>query len=263
MCWRCRSAPLSIFRISSPSSTMCSRCSMASGFDLGLYGAGCDTRRGIHEVGRLLRVLRNIHPDMSAIVVVVDSPYYAASTSVGSITIADVPPGRYRLSLWHERFKPENAAEYPKEVVISSANSSLGTIRMVEARRRPHHTPTSSATTTCRHRPAAPSATTTARRRTPQRVCAQRSTRASTLPREQHRRVGRTRRATTRSFPATRRASDVTARSTPTAIRSTNRHHRRRSHFRFRRPNRRSRHRCRCRNCWTTNCSTNSDHRPR
>lgn len=102
-------------------------------FDLGLYEAG--TTRGVaFTKSGVCYVFCNIHPDMSAIVVVVDSPYYAASTSVGSITITDVPPGRYRLSLWHERFKPENPAEYPREIAISSANTSLGTIRMVEAK---------------------------------------------------------------------------------------------------------------------------------
>lgn len=102
-------------------------------FDLGLYEAG--TTRGVaFTKPGVCYVFCNIHPDMSAIVVAVDSPYYAASTSVGSVTIADVPPGRYRVSVWHERFKPEIASDYPKEIVISSGNTSLGTMKMVEAK---------------------------------------------------------------------------------------------------------------------------------
>lgn len=110
-------------------------------FDLGLYEAG--TSRGVNFTkAGVCYVFCNIHPEMSAVVVVVDSPYFTTSTAAGTITIADVPPGRYRLSLWHERLKPENAAEYPKDVNVSTANTSLGTIRMIEAKAAtgPSHT---------------------------------------------------------------------------------------------------------------------------
>lgn len=102
-------------------------------FDLGLYEAG--TTRGVSFTkAGVCYVFCNIHPEMSAVVVAVDSAYYTTSTSTGALTIADVPPGRYRLSLWHERFKPENAAEFPREVNLSAANTSIGAIRMVEAK---------------------------------------------------------------------------------------------------------------------------------
>ena len=102
-------------------------------FDLGLYEAG--TTRGVaFTKPGVCYVFCNIHPEMSAVVVVVDSPYFTASTSTGAVTIADVPPGRYRLSVWHERFKPETPSDYPKDVVISPGNSSLGTLRMVESK---------------------------------------------------------------------------------------------------------------------------------
>lgn len=102
-------------------------------FDLGLYEAG--TTRGVtFSRAGVCYVFCNIHPEMSAVVVVVDSPYFTTSTATGAVTIADVPPGRYRLSLWHERFKPENAADYPREVTVSAANTSIGAIRMMEAK---------------------------------------------------------------------------------------------------------------------------------
>jgi len=71
-------------------------------FDLQLYkrpkrGAQTFTRPGI------VRVYCNIHPQMSAIVVVSDSPYYARAAKDGSFTIEDVPPGSYTLRAWHER----------------------------------------------------------------------------------------------------------------------------------------------------------------
>ena len=102
-------------------------------FDLGLYEAG--TTRGVSFTKPgVCFVFCNIHPEMSAGVVVVDSPYFTTSSATGTLTIADVPPGRYRLSLWHERFKPENSADYPKDVTVSATSTSLGVIRLVEAK---------------------------------------------------------------------------------------------------------------------------------
>lgn len=105
-------------------------------FDLGLYEAG--TTRGVSfPRPGVCFVFCNIHPDMSAVVVVVDSPYYGQSGAAGAIALADVPPGRYRMSVWHERFKPEDPSEYPKEVSIAAPATTLPPIRMVEASRVP------------------------------------------------------------------------------------------------------------------------------
>ncbi len=45
----------------------------------------------------------NIHDWMSAYVVVLATPWFAKSGADGSTTIADVPPGRYRVEVWHAR----------------------------------------------------------------------------------------------------------------------------------------------------------------
>lgn len=75
----------------------------------------------------------NIHPEMSAVVVVVDSAYYAVSNRNGEVRIDDVPPGRYLLSVWHERAKPERPAEFPREVTITPEGASLGAIHLVQS----------------------------------------------------------------------------------------------------------------------------------
>ena len=49
------------------------------------------------------RVYCNIHPQMSAIVVVRDNPYYTKANPDGSFAIEGVPTGRYTLTAWHER----------------------------------------------------------------------------------------------------------------------------------------------------------------
>lgn len=105
-------------------------------FDLGLYEAG--TTRGVSFTRPgVCFVFCNIHPEMSAVVVAVDSPYYGQSSAAGTISVADVPPGRYRMSVWHERFKPEDAAEFPKEISVTAPSTALPPIRLVEASRVP------------------------------------------------------------------------------------------------------------------------------
>jgi plastocyanin len=71
-------------------------------FDLGLYGRG-ETRSVTFDKAGIVRIFCNVHPQMSALVVVRDNPYFSQPSSDGSFTIAPVPPGRYTLHAWHER----------------------------------------------------------------------------------------------------------------------------------------------------------------
>ena len=95
-------------------------------FDLGLYEGGT-SRSVTFSTPGICYIFCNIHPEMSAVVVVVDTPYSAVSNRAGEFTIRDVPPGRYVLSAWHER----NKAESPREVNISGATVDLGPVRLV------------------------------------------------------------------------------------------------------------------------------------
>ncbi len=45
-----------------------------------------------------------MHPWMTAYIGVVPHPFFAVTGSDGRYTLADVPPGRYTLEVWHERF---------------------------------------------------------------------------------------------------------------------------------------------------------------
>jgi plastocyanin len=51
----------------------------------------------------LVRVYCNIHPQMSAYVLVRDNPFWARPAADGNFEIADVPPGSWVLKAWHER----------------------------------------------------------------------------------------------------------------------------------------------------------------
>ncbi len=51
----------------------------------------------------IVRVFCNIHPQMSAIVVVRDNPFFAKAGADGSFRIPGVPAGQYTVKAWHER----------------------------------------------------------------------------------------------------------------------------------------------------------------
>jgi plastocyanin len=71
-------------------------------FDLGLYGRG-EVRSARFERPGVVRIYCNVHAQMSAIVVVRDTPWYTQPASDGSFSFGAVPPGGYTLHAWHER----------------------------------------------------------------------------------------------------------------------------------------------------------------
>lgn len=101
-------------------------------FDLGLYEAG-STRAVTFTSPGVSYIFCNIHPQMSAIVIVTQSPYYAISSASGDFAINHVLPGRYQLNVWHERCLPETLRGLCRTVEISPTTSSLGEIRMAES----------------------------------------------------------------------------------------------------------------------------------
>jgi plastocyanin len=68
-------------------------------FDLGLYPVGALRRVTFDQPG-LSRIFCNIHPNMAAYVMTVDSGYFARADESGAFTIADVPQGTYKFRAW-------------------------------------------------------------------------------------------------------------------------------------------------------------------
>jgi len=71
-------------------------------FDLDLYKRPQSKSRTFSKPG-IVRVYCNIHPQMSAIVLVADSAHFAKAAGDGSFSLEDVPAGKYLLKAWHER----------------------------------------------------------------------------------------------------------------------------------------------------------------
>jgi plastocyanin len=55
----------------------------------------------------LVRVVCDAHPHMSAWMIVHDSPYYAVTDERGAFRIDAIPPGTYKVTMWHEGFRPK------------------------------------------------------------------------------------------------------------------------------------------------------------
>jgi plastocyanin len=70
-------------------------------FDLGLYRAGDSRTRTFLSAGTY-RVFCNIHPQMTAVIIVVPTAYTTLAGPDGRYVL-DLPPGRYRLSVLSER----------------------------------------------------------------------------------------------------------------------------------------------------------------
>ena len=82
-------------------------------YNLGTWPTG-DTKDYTFKKPGIYSQLCNIHPDMLAYVVVVDTPHFAVTDATGAFLIRNVPPGKYRLIAWHEK---KDGLEQDVEVV--------------------------------------------------------------------------------------------------------------------------------------------------
>jgi len=100
-------------------------------FDLGLYESG-STRFVQFDRPGISFIFCNIHAEMSAVVIALATPYYAISDRRGELLIPNVPPGRYKLQIFHSAVTPEALQALGHEVTVSADDSSLGNFRLAE-----------------------------------------------------------------------------------------------------------------------------------
>jgi plastocyanin len=94
-------------------------------FDLGLYEAGTSKALRFDRPG-ISFLFCNIHSEMSAVVIALETPYYGVSNRSGKITIADVPPGKYILHVWKEGASPEALKALSRSIVVASDSTTFG-----------------------------------------------------------------------------------------------------------------------------------------
>jgi hypothetical protein len=95
-------------------------------FDLGLYEAGTDKAVVFNKPG-ISYIFCNIHAQMSATVITLETPYFAISNKKGEFFILDVPAGEYMLNIWAEGASADLLRTLRRIVTVSPSSFSLGT----------------------------------------------------------------------------------------------------------------------------------------
>ncbi|HLW74417.1 MAG TPA: hypothetical protein VKT74_05055 [Gammaproteobacteria bacterium] len=71
-------------------------------FDMGLYGTGPGKTKTFDHTG-LVRVYCNVHHEMFAYILVLDTPYFTTVHEDGSFDLGSIPPGPGELTVWNPR----------------------------------------------------------------------------------------------------------------------------------------------------------------
>jgi plastocyanin len=101
-------------------------------FDVGLYPPG--KTRSVHfRREGIVRVFCNIHPTMSAIIAVLNTPYFAVTERNGEFRISGVPPGDYRLRFFHERAAAEMLDRLERPLKVDAAGVTIPLVTISES----------------------------------------------------------------------------------------------------------------------------------
>jgi plastocyanin len=98
-------------------------------FDLGLYEAGTSRNVSFDRPG-VSYIFCNIHAEMSAVVIALDTPYFGVSDRKGEVVISRVPTGRYTLRVWYETALPETLNAMTREISVAESSSTLGVLEI-------------------------------------------------------------------------------------------------------------------------------------
>lgn len=101
-------------------------------FDIGLYPPGSSRSVKFRRVG-VVRVFCNIHSFMSAVIVVLPSPYYAESNEDGSFEVTNVPKGTYRMEVYYEKATEQTLSALARTVTVTGATEDIGSIAISES----------------------------------------------------------------------------------------------------------------------------------
>ena len=95
-------------------------------FDLGLYESGTSRKVRFTQPG-VSYIFCNIHPEMSAAVVAVPTPYFTVTSADGSFQIGHLSRGHYKVSVWYELSSPSELDSVSREIDI---NDEAGPIQI-------------------------------------------------------------------------------------------------------------------------------------
>jgi plastocyanin len=97
--------------------------------DLGLYESGAARKVRFTQAG-VSYIFFNIHPEMSAVVVVLRTRYFAVTDQDGAFQIGPIPPGTYKLGIWYELSPEGELTSNPPTVEITPGENVLPKITL-------------------------------------------------------------------------------------------------------------------------------------
>jgi len=101
-------------------------------FDVGLYPPGTSRPVRFARPG-VVRVFCNIHANMSAVIVVLNTPYFQATQKSGKFQFDNVPPGEYTLRFFHERASQATLDSLARRITIGDGSITLPAIGISES----------------------------------------------------------------------------------------------------------------------------------
>jgi plastocyanin len=105
-------------------------------FDLGLYEAG-KSKRVVFSREGISYIFCNIHPEMSAVVLSLDTPYYAIADHTGAFRVDNLPPGEYAVHIWVEGWTQGSLDELIRHVRLGPGLPNSITIDAKMLQREP------------------------------------------------------------------------------------------------------------------------------
>jgi plastocyanin len=101
-------------------------------FDVGLYPPGTSKSVLFSREG-IVRVFCNIHPSMSAVIVVLPTRYFATTKRDGTFQISNVPPGDYQVAFFHERATETVLRALARHLTVEQVGTTLPQVEISEA----------------------------------------------------------------------------------------------------------------------------------
>jgi len=103
--------------------------------DIGTWGPGVSVDHRFESAGVMITLCK-LHLEMAAFVVVVDTPYFTtvqldAADGTSRFAIRGVPPGRYRLHVWHKKLRQKGGAV---DLAVAAGSAARAEVVITKAR---------------------------------------------------------------------------------------------------------------------------------